>query len=113
MNSEYIIILVTAANREEAIKIADALLAQRKAACVNIIPKVSSMFWWGGKVERTEENLLIIKSRTELFDEVVSSVKAIHSYEVPEIIALPVIKGSTDYLSWVTKETETKSGDTD
>lgn len=113
MNSEYIIILVTAANREEAIKIADALLAQRKAACVNIIPKVSSMFWWGGKVDRAEENLLIIKSRTELFDEVVSSVKAIHSYEVPEIIALPVIKGSPDYLSWVTKETETKSGDTD
>jgi len=104
--SGFVVILITAGSYEEARKIADTLVSRRKAACVNIVPGVDSLFWWQGKVESAEESLLLVKTRAELFPEVVALVKAAHSYEVPEIIALPIIDGSADYLDWIGKETE-------
>lgn len=104
--SGYVIIFITASSYEEARKVADALVTQKKAACVNIVPKVNSLFRWKGKIEDAEENLLVVKTRAKLLSEVVSTVKAVHSYEVPEIIALPIIEGNPDYLKWIDEETE-------
>jgi len=73
-------------------------------ACVNIVPEVSSLFWWQDKLDSAQESLLIIKTRALLLDQIVTLVKEIHSYEVPEIIALPVIGGNQDYLEWIDKE---------
>jgi len=100
----YIVLFVTASNREEAHKIAKSLLGKRKVACVNIVPEVSSLFWWQDKLDSAQESLLIIKTRALLLDQIVTLVKEIHSYEVPEIIALPVIGGNQDYLEWIDKE---------
>jgi periplasmic divalent cation tolerance protein len=82
------------------------LLNARKAACVNIAPKISSRFWWQGKLESAEESLLIVKTRASVLDEVVNLVKKHHSYDVPEVVALPIIGGNEDYLEWMGKEVE-------
>jgi periplasmic divalent cation tolerance protein len=100
----YIVILVTAGSSEEATKIAGRLLARRKAACVNIVPRVSSVFRWQGNIESGEESLLVVKTRLSLLDDVVALIKQMHSYDVPEIIALPIIGGNQDYLQWIGKE---------
>ena len=89
---------------EEARGIAELLLGQRKAACVNIVPQVDSFFWWQGKLDSAQESLLIIKTVASLLPDVVSLVKGIHSYEVPEIIALPIVGGNEDYLKWIDSE---------
>jgi periplasmic divalent cation tolerance protein len=96
-----IVVLITAGSGEEAHKMARLLLKKKKAACVNILPGVDSLFWWKGKIDSARESLLLVKTRTSLFPEIVSLVKEIHSYEVPEIIALPIIAGSEDYLRWL------------
>ena len=101
----YIAILITAKDQEEAQKIAKALVKRRQAACVNIIPAVNSHFWWKDKLEATNESLLIVKTRESLLTEVIKTVKKIHSYRLPEIIALPIIGGSRDYLEWIDSET--------
>ena len=99
-----IVILVTTSSEPEAHKIADLLLSRRKAACVNIVPKVESSFWWQGKLDSAKESLLIIKTEASLLSEIVDLVKTAHSYEVPEIIALPIIGGNVDYLKWIGDE---------
>ncbi len=104
--TKYIAVLVTSESMEEAEKIAGKLLDEKKAACVNIIPGIKSLFWWDGKKESGEEVLMIIKSRIEILDEVIEVVKANHSYEVPEIIALPIAGGNKDYLKWLDREIE-------
>ena len=101
----YLVVFITAASYEEARKIADTLVDRKKAACVNIVPGVKSLFRWQGKIEEAEESLMVVKTRAELFPDVVNLVKAIHSYEVPEIIALPIVEGNPDYLEWLKKET--------
>jgi len=100
----YIVLLITASNIEEANKIAELLLNQRKAACVNIVPGVSSLFWWQDKLDSAQESLLIVKTKASLLPEIISLVKGIHSYDVPEIIALPIVGGNQDYLEWIDKE---------
>ena len=97
----YIVVLITTGTPEEAQRIAAVLLEQRKAACVNIVPRVSSRFWWRGKLDSAEESLLIVKTRASLLDEVVSLVKEAHSYDVAEVIALPIVGGNKDYLDWM------------
>jgi len=97
----YIVVLITTGTPEEAQRIAAVLLEQRKAACVNIVPRVSSRFWWRGELDSAEESLLIVKTKATLLDEVVSLVKEAHSYDVAEVIALPVVGGSQDYLDWM------------
>lgn len=100
----YSVLFITTANTEEAERIANMLLNQKRAACVNIVPKVSSRFWWQGKLDSAQESLLIVKTRTSLLNEIVTLVKEIHSYDVPEIIALPIVDGNQDYLDWIDKE---------
>ena len=99
-----IIILVTAGSETEAETIAKALVAERLAACVNILNPVRSIYRWEGKVTDDRECLLIIKTQVERFAVVEEKVKALHSYQVPEIIALPVVQGSTPYLHWLAQE---------
>ncbi len=100
----YIILFITASNSQEAHKIAGALLEQRKAACVNIVPGVSSLFWWQDKLDSAQESLIIVKTKASVLNEVVRLVREIHSYDVPEIIALPIVGGNQDYLEWIGKE---------
>ena len=103
-----IVIFVTTSTEGEAHRIAELLLNQRKAACINIIPKVDSLFWWQGKLDSVRESLLIIKTRASLLHEIVNLVKEAHSYEVPEIIAMPIVGGNEDYLRWI--DSEVKKG---
>ena len=105
MDSKYIVVFITVDSPETAQKITDKLLTERKAACVNIIPKVESHYWWQGKIESANELMLIVKTRAALLDELVTLVKSIHPYSVPEIIALPIIGGNEDYLKLIEKET--------
>ena len=102
--ADKIVIFVTASTEEEAHRIAELLLNQRKAACINIIPKVDSLFWWQGKLDSARESLLIIKTAASLLPEIVDLVKSGHSYEVPEIIAMPIVGGNEDYLRWIDNE---------
>ena len=99
-----VVIFITVGTDEEAHTIAEALLEQRKAACVNIVPGVSSRFWWQDNLESAQESLLIVKTKAAQIDEVVKLVTGIHSYEVAEIIALPIIGGNPDYLAWIGRE---------
>lgn len=99
--TDRIIVLITAGSEEEARKIARLLVREKKAACVNIVPRVDSLFRWKGKIDSARESLLLVKARASLLSEIISLVKEIHSYEVPEIIALPIIGGSEEYLQWL------------
>jgi len=99
--TDRIVVLITTGSEEEAHKIAESLVNRKKAACVNIVPRVDSLFWWEGKFDSVQESLLIVKTKASLFPEIVELVKRVHSYEVPEIIALPIVAGSEDYLTWL------------
>ena len=101
-----IIIFITASDHNEANKMAEHLLDRRKIACANVIPKVNSLFWWQGKIESEEESLLVIKTKASVLSEIIDLVKEVHSYEVPEIIALPIIGGNEEYLRWIIEEVE-------
>ena len=101
MQNAYVIVLVTTASKQEAEKIAQHLLKRRLIACANIIGPVSSLFHWSGKVETAEEYLIFMKSRKDLFEKLAETVKALHSYEVPEILVLPIVGGSKEYLAWL------------
>jgi periplasmic divalent cation tolerance protein len=104
--ADRIVVLITVGNDEEGRKIAELLVNRRKAACVSIVPRVDSLFWWEGKLDSAQESLLIVKTKASLFPEIVELVKRVHSYEVPEIIALPIIAGSEDYLMWLSTSVE-------
>ncbi len=96
-----IIVLITASSNDEAVKIGTFLVEEHLAACVNIVPGIRSLFLWEGKNRVEQETLLLCKSRHDLLNKLISRVKELHSYSVPEILALPVIGGSSDYLSWL------------
>lgn len=102
----HIVLLITTATTEEAQRISKVLLTQRKAACVNIVPKVSSFFWWQGKLDSAQESLMLVKTKASQLNETIRLVKELHSYDIPEIIALPIIGGNQDYLEWIDKEVE-------
>ena len=104
MPSEKIVVFSAASSIEEAEKVSDALLDSRKVACVNIIPRIMSRYWWKGKIEREEEVLLIAKSSRDMLDDVIRIVKENHSYETPEIVAVDIAGGSADYLAWLSAE---------
>ena len=99
--SPYVVVIVTAANREEAVKIVRSLLEERLIACGNIVGPISSIFWWEGKIDEAREFLVFMKSHENHFERLSERIMEIHSYEVPEIIALPIIKGSPSYLKWL------------
>jgi periplasmic divalent cation tolerance protein len=102
--SEQIIVLMTAASQEEADLIAKTLVAEMLAACVNVLPGITSVYRWQGEVQRDAEWLLIAKSRRDVLDALVQRVQALHSYDVPEVIALPLVGGSEAYLRWLDRE---------
>ena len=104
-NVEAALVLVTVSGQQEADRISSVLLEERKAACVNIIPKVASRYWWQGKIDSADELLLLIKTRMALVPQIVQLVKQNHSYTVPEIIAIPIAAGSEEYLAWIDAET--------
>jgi periplasmic divalent cation tolerance protein len=102
---EFIIVYVTAGSPAEGDRLARALVDERLAACVNRIATVQSVYRWEGKLEQSEEQLLIIKTQRRLFAALEKRVRALHSYSVPEIVALPIIEGSQDYLRWLGDQT--------
>ncbi|NIR49456.1 divalent-cation tolerance protein CutA [candidate division KSB1 bacterium] len=102
--ADKIVVLVTCGSNEEAKKIADELVQSKLVACVNILASVQSVFYWEGKACDEQETLLIIKSVKRNLHEVIRKVTDIHSYDVPEVIALPIVAGSQEYLSWVEEE---------
>lgn len=99
--NDYIIILVTAKDKQQAEDISRQLVEERLIACANIVSPVKSFFHWMGKTDCEEECLLIMKSRVDLFREVEECVKRLHSYEVPEVLAIPLVGGSKAYLDWM------------
>src|ERR1041385_2332218 len=99
--NDHIVVLMTAANSDEAARIAEMLVERKLAACVQILPPMTSIYVWESEVQRDNETLLIAKSIRAKFDELEAAVRAIHSYETPEIIALPILAGAPDYLSWL------------
>lgn len=96
-----IVVLITTKDSDEADKIAVTLTQEKLIACANIIKGIQSVFWWEGKVNYSDETLMIIKTQNHLFNKIVEKVKSLHSYSVPEVIALPVIDGNPDYLKWI------------
>jgi periplasmic divalent cation tolerance protein len=102
----YVIVFITVPNKKEARKISGILLTKRIISCVNIIGDMDSHFWWKGKREKSRECLLIAKTTRRLVNKLVRIVKSLHSYQLPEIIAIPIIAGYRPYLDWIEKETK-------
>ena len=103
--SHEIIVFVTASNRDQASRIATALVSEQLAACVNIVPLIESIYRWEGEVKSDSEALMIIKTTNDRYAHVERSVKQLHSYTTPEIIAIRIEQGSEDYLAWLHKST--------
>jgi len=106
MDDDAIIVFMTAANGEEATRLADMLVGAHLAACVQILPEMESVYRWEGKVERQAEVLLLAKTTRGKFDELEREVRALHSYDTPEIVAVPIVIGSAPYLEWLIKVTD-------
>ena len=104
-HSDYAVVLSTCGSRLEAETIAEHLVSDKTAACVNIVERVTSIYAWEGKIETTEEQLLIIKTRMALVARVEETIKAHSSYDCPEVVVLPVVGGSADYLQWLSEAT--------
>ena len=103
--SEVIVVFITTSNREEAARLADMLVGSRLAACVQILPEIESVYRWKGQVQREAEVLLLAKSTSDRFDELERQTRAIHSYETPEILAVPAAAVSEPYRKWLEEST--------
>ena len=103
--SDYCLVMVTVSSKIEGEKIATALLTEKLAACINMTP-VDSFYTWSEKINHDQEWQLLIKTRLNLFEQLANQIKLIHSYDVPEIIALPILAGSSSYLKWITESTK-------
>lgn len=100
-----LLVYITAADAAEAERIADVVIAERLAACANVIAPVTSLFHWEGAVQREGEVAMVVKSRAGLIDALVERVKALHSYSCPCVVALPIVGGNPDFLEWIVRET--------
>jgi len=105
LGSPHIVVFVTAASAEEGRAIGHALVEERLAACVNIIPSIESIYRWQGQVHHDQESLLIAKTTAAALEQLGQRVKELHSYDTPEIIAVPIVAGAEDYLLWMDEET--------
>jgi periplasmic divalent cation tolerance protein len=99
--SDYRLVLSTCASGEDALRIAETLVQEDLAACVNIIPAVRSVYKWRGKTESAAEHQMVIKTTTERYPQLQTRLRALHPYELPEIVAVPIVDGLPDYLSWL------------
>ena len=106
--SEFVQVLTTVESEGKAKEIADSLLRQRLAACVQVSGPISSSYWWNDKIEHAHEWICLAKSRSQDYDRIEAAIKSTHPYELPEILAIPVIHGNIDYLHWIYKETAPK-----
>jgi len=104
----YQIILCTCPNQKTAEDLAGHLITEKLAACVNIIAGITSVYEWQGKIETSQEQLLLIKSHADKYDAIEATIKTIHPYELPEIIAVPIERGLPEYLQWINKCLSTK-----
>jgi periplasmic divalent cation tolerance protein len=102
--TDYIQVMTTTGSRADAQKVARALVEARLAGCVQIVGPITSTYWWQGQVEAAEEYLCLAKSRADLFDRLAEAIRAVHPYDVPEILAIPVTAGSQSYLDWLDGE---------
>lgn len=100
----YVQVVTTVESKEVAERIGRSLLEKRLAACVQIVGPMTSSYWWQDKIETAEEWLCLIKSKTDLYEEIERTINELHTYETPEIIALPVVTGSRTYLDWLRAE---------
>jgi len=105
MDHRYLVVFITAPTRDMGRQIAHALVKGRLAACVNVLPAMDSIYRWAGKVHDEQEVLLVVKTRADLFPALVPAVQALHPYDVPEIIALPILEGHAGYLEWIDSAT--------
>ncbi len=105
--TDYIQIYTTTETEEDAQKIAKEVVEKRLAACAQIMGPIESTYWWEDKIERAKEWLCIMKTRNDLFEELEAAIKKIHPYDVPEILAVPVIAGNKSYLEWLGREVGT------
>lgn len=101
MNANRIVVLCTCPDRETALKLAETLVDRELAACVNIVPGLTSVYRWKGQRETAEESLLLIKTRLAAYPELEKAIRALHPYELPEIIAVPIERGLSEYLAWI------------
>jgi uncharacterized protein involved in tolerance to divalent cations len=108
--SEAVVVLVTVPNAETAARIADALVGEGLAACVNVLPEIASTYRWQGRVERDREQLCIVKTIRDSFERVRARVIELHPYEVPEVIALPIVAGHDPYLQWIVASVTARGG---
>jgi len=104
MKNQFIQVYVSCVSKSQAKSMVDSLLADQIIACAQIMPKIESFYRWHGQIESAEECLLIVKSKQDHFAAIASTVVKLHSYEVPEIIALPIVDGSTEYLNWINEQ---------
>lgn len=102
--AEYIQVSMTVEKKEDAQRIGREAVESRLAACVQISGPITSLYWWKGRIEEAEEWLCLLKTEMRLFEELVSKLRALHPYEVPEIVAVPLAAGSADYLRWIDQE---------
>ncbi len=100
----YLQVVTTTEKRQDAEKIAKVLVEQRLVACVQIVGPISSTYWWKGNIETAQEWLCLMKTEKDLYDELEKAVKAIHPYETPELVGMPIVCGSRDYLKWLGDE---------
>ena len=100
----YIQVVTTTENKEDAETIAKALVERRLAACVQLVGPIQSTYWWKGSIETAQEWLCYIKTQESLYGELEKAIIAIHPYETPEIVAMPIVAGSDDYLEWLSRE---------
>ena len=107
--TDKIVVLITAKNARECARIARHLLDKRLIACANLVPQVRSLYRWKGKIADEKECWMILKSRRELFPAIQAEVETLHSYHVPEVIALPIIDGSPNYLNWIAENVTTSA----
>ena len=107
---EIIIILTNLPDRASALKLAGQLVEQRLAACVNVLAECSSVYRWEGRIKSATEVPVLIKSRAQRYDEVEAEIRRLHPYELPEIVAVPVVRGLEEYLEWVAGETTISIG---
>jgi periplasmic divalent cation tolerance protein len=104
--SDPIVVFVTCGSEEEGLKIANALVESRLAACVNLVAPIRSIYRWEERIWDEKEWLLIIKTQKDRFEDLEKKVKSLHSYSVPEIVSLPIVEGSSSYLNWIRENTE-------